>query len=71
MTIIPSTTFPVIGRSSNFAADGHADPTMGTGFAPSWKNDFWHNHNAALPGATTAEIQADLNWLKSHTTELR
>ena len=65
------------GKSSNFAmADGHAE-------SHNWVNakfnnpkllesdGFWHNHNAALPGATTAEIQTDLNWLKSHTTELR
>jgi prepilin-type N-terminal cleavage/methylation domain-containing protein/prepilin-type processing-associated H-X9-DG protein len=65
------------GKVSNFSyADGHAEgrkwvnskfnnPQLAEG------NAFWHNHNAALPGATVQEIQTDLNWLKAHTTELR
>jgi prepilin-type N-terminal cleavage/methylation domain-containing protein/prepilin-type processing-associated H-X9-DG protein len=65
------------GKQSNFAfSDGHAE-------AHNWVNGkfnnpklaesdgFWHNHNAALPGATAAEIQSDINWLKTHTTESR
>ena len=65
------------GAVSNFSfADGHAE-------SHKWANakfnnpkiaetdGFWHNHNAALPGATVAEITTDLNWLKTHTTEIR
>ena len=65
------------GKPSNFAyADGHAE-------ARKWGNGkfnnpnlpessgFWHDHNSPLPGATVQEIQADLTWLKAHTTEMR
>jgi prepilin-type processing-associated H-X9-DG protein len=65
------------GPTSNFAyADGHAaahkwansrfnDPKLPEG------DGFWHNHNAALPRTSPAEIRTDLDWLKTHTTERR
>jgi prepilin-type N-terminal cleavage/methylation domain-containing protein/prepilin-type processing-associated H-X9-DG protein len=62
------------GKVSVFAfADGHAETHK-------WLNakfnnpgmpesdGRWHNHTAAHPTATVAEIQADLNWLRVHTT---
>jgi prepilin-type N-terminal cleavage/methylation domain-containing protein/prepilin-type processing-associated H-X9-DG protein len=65
------------GRTSNFAfADGHAE-------AHRWVNNrfndpgmpesdgFWHNHESPLPRVRTQDIQADLAWLREHTTELR
>lgn len=65
------------GKPSNFAfADGHAE-------SHNWSNSkfndpklpesdaFWHSHESPLPRATPAEIQTDLTWLKTHTTELR
>ncbi|MBI4661387.1 MAG: type II secretion system protein [Verrucomicrobia bacterium] len=65
------------GQSSSFAfADAHAEPHK-------WVNSkfnnpklaygdgFWHSHGSAMPGATAAELQTDLNWLKTHTTEAR
>jgi prepilin-type N-terminal cleavage/methylation domain-containing protein/prepilin-type processing-associated H-X9-DG protein len=65
------------GQQSNFAfADGHAqarrwvsprfnDPQLA-------ENDgFWHSHESAMPRVPAQEIQADLLWLRSHTTELR
>lgn len=65
------------GQVSNFAfADGHAE-------AHKWVNakfndpklpesdGFWHNHNTTLPRVTAQEIQADLTWLKRHTTEIK
>jgi len=65
------------GKSSNFAfADGHAESHKWTN--PKFNSPklaetdgFWHNHDAAIPKTTTAEIQIDQNWLKQHTTELR
>ena len=63
------------GKPSNFAfADGHSeshkwvnakfnDPKLTEADA------FWHSHETTLPRTTTAEIQKDLNWLKTHTTE--
>jgi prepilin-type processing-associated H-X9-DG protein len=65
------------GRPSNFAfSDGHAE---GHKWVNGKFNDpklaethtFWHSHESPLAGATTAEIQTDLNWLKDHTTELK
>lgn len=65
------------GRPSNFAfADGHGESHKWT---TSKFNDpkllesdgFWHNHNTTLPRTSVQEIQADLNWLKEHTTELK
>jgi prepilin-type N-terminal cleavage/methylation domain-containing protein/prepilin-type processing-associated H-X9-DG protein len=65
------------GKPSNFAfADGHAE-------ARNWANGkfndpklpesdgFWHSHESPLPKVTAAEIQTDLTWLKTHTTELK
>ncbi len=65
------------GRVSNFAfTDGHSE-------AHRWNNTkfnnpgmteadgFWHSHEAPMPGTSVASIQADLNWLRQHTTELR
>jgi prepilin-type N-terminal cleavage/methylation domain-containing protein/prepilin-type processing-associated H-X9-DG protein len=62
------------GKVSGFAfADGHAE-------AHKWVNGkfndpgqpessgSWHSHNAAHPSATLAQIQADLDWLRAHTT---
>lgn len=65
------------GAPSNFAfADGHSEAHK---WANSKFNDpklnendtFWHSHNSPLPRTTVAEIQTDLTWLKTHTTELR
>lgn len=65
------------GQISSFSfADSHAE-------SHKWANGkfnnpklqesdgFWHSHESNLPGASVAEIQTDLNWLKLHTTELR
>lgn len=62
------------GKLSVFSfADGHAE-------AHKWLNarfnnpgmpesdGRWHDHNAAHPTASLAQIQADLNWLRLHTT---
>ena len=65
------------GKPSNFAfADAHAEAR--NWINPKFNNPgmvegdgFWHDHNSPLPGATTAAILTDLNWLKAHTTELR
>jgi prepilin-type N-terminal cleavage/methylation domain-containing protein len=65
------------GQATTFAfADAHAESHKWVN--PKFNNPklaesdgFWHNHNAALPGATVTEILPDLNWLKTHTTELR
>jgi hypothetical protein len=32
---------------------------------------FWHNHESPLPRVRTQDIQADLAWLREHTTELK
>ena len=64
------------GPISNFSfADGHAE-------AHKWVNakfvnpnapensPFWHNHiSSTVPGATSAELRTDFNWLSDHTTE--
>lgn len=65
------------GKPSNFSfTDGHAE-------AHRWNNarfndpgmpeadGFWHSHETPLPRVTPAQIQADVNWLRLHTTELR
>ena len=65
------------GQVSTFAfADSHAEThkwANGKFNSPriTEADGFWHNHSANLPGATVAEIQTDLTWLKMHTTELR
>jgi prepilin-type N-terminal cleavage/methylation domain-containing protein len=65
------------GKLSNFSfADTHTESHK---WVSSKFNDpklqetdpFWHNHNAPLPGASVQEIQQDLTWLKTHTTEMR
>lgn len=65
------------GAPSNFAfADGHAESHK---WANSKFNDpklpetdgFWHNHETTLPRTTVAEVQRDITWLKTHTTELK
>lgn len=65
------------GKQSNFAfADSHTESHR---WVSSRFNDlklpesdgFWHNHQAALPGVPAAEIQPDLTWLKTHTTEAK
>jgi prepilin-type N-terminal cleavage/methylation domain-containing protein/prepilin-type processing-associated H-X9-DG protein len=65
------------GKPSNFSfTDGHAE-------AHRWINSkfndpgmpesdgFWHNHNTPLPRVSASQVQADLTWLRLHTTELR
>lgn len=65
------------GQVSNFAfSDGHAEAHR---WASSKFNDpklpegdgFWHNHNASMPRTPIQEIARDLEWLKTHTSELR
>jgi len=64
------------GKKSEFAfADSHAEPHAWVN--PKFNNPklleldgFWHNHETTLPNTTPAEIQADLTWLRLHTTEL-
>lgn len=65
------------GKPSNFSfADGHAESHK---WANSKFNDpklpesdgFWHNHDTPLPRTLASEILPDLNWLKTHTTELK
>ena len=65
------------GKPSNFAfTDGHAEahrwinPKFNDPGMPE-ADGFWHNHEAPLPRVTAAQIQADLNWLRLHTTEVR
>ena len=64
------------GSQSVFSfADGHAEnhKWVSGRFVnpPIRENDgFWHNHNSPLPAVPAAEIQRDLTWLKTHTTEL-
>lgn len=65
------------GKQSNFAfADSHTEthrwvsPKFNSPNLPE-SDSFWHNHEAPLPGASIAEIQSDLTWLKTHTTELK
>ncbi len=65
------------GQMSTFAfADAHVDlhkwvngkfnnPKLAEG------DGFWHSHESTMPGATAAELAADLDWLKTHTTELQ
>jgi prepilin-type processing-associated H-X9-DG protein len=65
------------GAPSNFSfADGHAE-------SHKWVNPkfndpklaetdaFWHSHESTLPKTTVQEIQTDLTWLKTHTTEIK
>jgi prepilin-type N-terminal cleavage/methylation domain-containing protein/prepilin-type processing-associated H-X9-DG protein len=65
------------GKQSNFAfADGHvqARKWVSGNFnnPPLAENDgFWHNHESAIPRVSAQEIQADLIWLRTHTTQLR
>jgi prepilin-type N-terminal cleavage/methylation domain-containing protein len=62
------------GKVSVFSfADGHAETHKW--FSGKFNNPGmaetdtrWHDHTAAHPTATLAEIQADLNWLRLHTT---
>jgi prepilin-type N-terminal cleavage/methylation domain-containing protein/prepilin-type processing-associated H-X9-DG protein len=65
------------GKQSNFAfSDGHASAHRWVNSAFNnpqlLENDpFWHNHETAIPGVPAQDIQADLLWLRSHTTERR
>jgi len=62
------------GKVSVFSfADGHAETHKwvsgrfnNPGMAET--DGAWHNHTAAHPTATAAEIQSDLTWLRLHTT---
>jgi len=61
-------------KSSSLAfADGHTESHkwLNSKFnnpAMAESDGRWHNHNSPHPTATLAEIQVDLNWLRSHTT---
>ena len=68
------------GRGTVFSmADGHAEvrrwrfagfnnPRNALGQPRPESDPFWHNHDTALPGATSAQVVADFKWLTVHTT---